>query len=194
MSYLSDKEIEQAIGEGQLRFDPPLSPDQFSACSIDLRIGESIQIPPDTAPGFEMKVKTIKARPQDSFPTISINTPYDLRPHEFVLGKTFERIVIAGDAALVGFIEGRSGVARHGLVVHCTAPMVQPGWAGQITLELVNHGKYPIALHTKDSICQMMFARLGTLTTRPYSSQQQQQPGFGNGLTRTAPDGHASRS
>jgi dCTP deaminase len=188
MSYLSDREIEHAIAEGLLTIDPPVTPAQFSPCGIDLHLGSSVWRPPEPATGYEMKPSSIKARPQDVFPEESIATGhYDLKPREFMLGETFERVTIAPRAELIGFIEGRSGVARHGLLVHCTAPIVQPGWSGPITLELVNLGKYPLPLRARDGICQMVFARLGTPTARPYSSQAQQQPGFDGGNGKAMP-------
>jgi dCTP deaminase len=189
MSYLSDREIEKAIADGLLVIDPPVTTAQYSPCGIDLHLGASVWRPPDPATAYEIKPSSIKARPQEVFPEESMATGhYDLKPGEFMLGVTFERVAIAPGAELIGFIEGRSGVARHGLLVHCTAPIVQPGWSGPITLELVNLGKYPLPLRARDGVCQMVFARLGTPTSRPYSSQTQQQPGFagGNGKIRTA--------
>ena len=65
-----------------------------------------------------------------------------LDPHSFLLGETAEGISIPPH--LAGWIEGKSGRARHGVLVHCTAPHIAPGWGRTkpkaITLELVNLG------------------------------------------------------
>ncbi len=66
-----------------------------------------------------------------------------LQPHEFLLGETAEGISLPPH--LAGWIEGKSGRARHGLL----APHIAPGWGipnpKAITLELVNLAPVPAA-------------------------------------------------
>jgi dCTP deaminase len=55
-------------------------------------------------------------------------------------------------------VEGRSTYARAGLSMHQTAPWLQPGWHGQITLEIRNSGNNVIMLTPIiDQPCQVMF-------------------------------------
>jgi dCTP deaminase len=60
-------------------------------------------------------------------------------------------------------IEGKSGLARLGLVVHLTAPTIHAGFKGQIQLEMVNLGPNEIILDVGMPICQLIFEMtLGT--------------------------------
>lgn len=60
-------------------------------------------------------------------------------------------------------VEGRSTYARVGLIVHQTAPWIQPDWKGQIALEIVNHGPLQIELTPlHDRPCQLTFFRLSS--------------------------------
>jgi dCTP deaminase len=176
--FLSDVEIEAALAVKEITIDPFVV-DHLSACTIDLRINETIWLPTEAPQDYEIRPKTLKARPQESWPAYSITDTYHLEPGGFVLGETYERISIAPTAPILGFLEGRSSVARLGLLVHCSAPLVAPGYSGRITLELVNLGKHPLPLKYKDSICQIAFARLGIPSSRPSPGSKKPQPRYG---------------
>lgn len=84
---------------------------------------------------------------------------YELSSGEFVLALTHERITMPRH--LIALVEGRSTYARVGLSMHQTAPWIQPGWAGQITLEIRNSGPLNIALQPLlDRPCQLTFFQL----------------------------------
>jgi len=57
---------------------------------------------------------------------------------------------------LAARIEGRSSLARFGLIVHCTAPTIHAEFSGNITLEITNLGSYPIMLRPGMRICQLI--------------------------------------
>ena len=82
-----------------------------------------------------------------------------LEPNEFVLALTYERIWMPRN--LIAMVEGRSTYARVGLSMHQTAPWIQPGWNGQITLEIRNSGPLKIELTPLiDMPCQLTFFQL----------------------------------
>lgn len=84
---------------------------------------------------------------------------YVLHPDEFVLALTYEHIYMPRD--LIAMVEGRSTYARVGLSMHQTAPWIQPGWDGQITLEMRNSGPFKIELTPIDEMpCQLTFFKL----------------------------------
>ena len=91
----------------------------------------------------------------------------------FILGVTLEHVSVPD--YLVARIEGRSSLARLGLIVHTTAGYVDPGWDGRLTLELVNLNEEPIALKAGMSIAQLSVERLESPAERPYGS-----PGLGS--------------
>jgi len=70
-----------------------------------------------------------------------------LEPGKLVLAHTLETIKIPSD--LVGFVEGRSSWARLGVSIHITAPKIDPGFHGTITLEIVNLGTATVELRAK---------------------------------------------
>lgn len=77
---------------------------------------------------------------------------------------TFERVTLAND--IVGIVEGRSTYARLGMSMHQTAPWIQPGWQGQITLEFLNAGPLRLRLVPGvDRPCQLSFMRLSSALT-----------------------------
>lgn len=91
---------------------------------------------------------------------------YVLRPSEFTLASTSEWIQIGG--GIVGKLEGKSSLGRLGLIVHSTAGFIDPGFRGQITLELHNLFPYPLLLTKGMAICQIAFHILDQEVAYPY--------------------------
>jgi dCTP deaminase len=71
---------------------------------------------------------------------------------------TFESVTLPAD--LVGWLDGRSSLARLGLMVHVTAHRIDPGWSGRIVLEFFNAGKLPLALRPGMMIGALSFEPL----------------------------------
>ena len=64
-----------------------------------------------------------------------------------------------------------SSLGRLGLLIHSTAGYVDPGWKGNLTLELSNVAKLPIALYFGMRIGQISFFRMSSPVERPYGSK-----------------------
>jgi len=94
------------------------------------------------------------------------------------------------------FLGGRGGV-----FLSNTAGFVDPGYRGQITLELSNLGAAPVALSPGMRVSQLVFTELKSPSTRPYGSERgskyqdqagpraskiQDDPEFGTGGTEQA--------
>ena len=92
-----------------------------------------------------------------------------LHPGELALGITLESITMPDD--LVGWLDGRSSLARLGLMVHVTAHRIDPGWSGNIVLEFFNSGKLPLALRPGMAIGAMSFETLTGAAERPYTKR-----------------------
>ena len=93
-----------------------------------------------------------------------------LHPGDFVLGTTKEHVEIPHD--LVAAVEGRSSLGRLAVIVHATAGWIDPGYHGEITLELSNLGAAPVALTPGMRVCQLVFTELKSRATRPYGEQR----------------------
>lgn len=166
------REIKKAIDDGQIRFDPPISDGQIGETSIDLRLGRTfvkirdqkgITVSPSTGlAALKGLFDTYECPPADTFGRPS---EFILEPGDFILGVTYEKVILSND--IVGIVEGRSTYARLGMSMHQTAPWIQPGWEGQITLEFLNAGPLRLSLIPGvDRPCQLSFMRLSSeLTT-----------------------------
>lgn len=103
------------------------------------------------------------------------NTRFHLHPGGFVLGQTEECVTIPTD--LVGWLDGRSSLARMGLAVHSTAHTIEPGFKGQIVLEIHNVGPHTLVLHPGTRIAAVSFELLTQNTcVQPSSFSRQNQP------------------
>ena len=132
---LSDKTIEKLLAEGSLAIEP-LEPEQIQPASVDIRLGDTFGIVEDTPSGIvgledEIAYKTIRT------------DRYILLPGQFVLATTMEYVRLGAD--LTAFVEGRSSLGRMGLFVQ-NAGWVDPGFEGEITLELFNANRCALEL------------------------------------------------
>lgn len=89
-----------------------------------------------------------------------------MHPGQFLIASTREKVTIPD--WLVGVVDGKSTLGRKGLAVHITAGYIDPGFSGQITLELRNLGTYPVLLSCGMKICQLRLTRLTSPVLRPY--------------------------
>jgi dCTP deaminase len=94
---------------------------------------------------------------------------YVLQPGEFILGSTVEYVTLPHD--IVARVEGRSSVGRLGVMVHVTAGYIDPGFIGNITLELFNCSDKPFQLNFGDCLCQIVFETLSSSCKQPYDGK-----------------------
>jgi len=162
---LSDRDIERYLREGRLIVEP-LEPEiQIQPSSIDLRLGNHFKIFKHMRKGY---IDPLKDNVDDYTEDVYIQDgeQFILHPGEFVLGTSKEWIEIPPD--LVARVEGRSSLGRLALLVHATAGYIDPGFKGNITLELSNVGKMPIALIPGMRVCQLALEKLSSPCHRPY--------------------------
>lgn len=95
---------------------------------------------------------------------------YLMQPGQFVLGATKEALGVPNGIA--GSLEGKSSLARLGLLVHVTAGFIDPGWEqAQITLEIVNLSPLPIILRPDMKIAQIAYQLVDDISAKPYGSE-----------------------
>jgi dCTP deaminase len=82
-----------------------------------------------------------------------------------VLGSTLERITLPSD--IVARLEGKSSLARLGLVIHSTAGFIDAGFDGDVTLELSNVATLPILLYPGMKVAQFAFFALDRPPSTP---------------------------
>ncbi len=91
--------------------------------------------------------------------------------HTFMLAATMERFQMPHD--VMGVVHDKSSWARKGLTVQNT--VIEPGWCGYLTLELVYHGEGELIVCEGDPIAQIVFHRLDEITEQPYMGKYQNQ-------------------
>ena len=74
----------------------------------------------------------------------------------FILASAIEEFDMPPD--LVGVVHDKSTWARQGLSVFNT--VIEPGWKGFLTLELVFHGNREVVIHAGAGIAQVIFTSL----------------------------------
>lgn len=93
-----------------------------------------------------------------------------LKPNDFILASTVETVRMPAD--LLAHLEGKSTLARQGLIVHVTAGFIDPGFQGKITLELKNISQHNLFLHQGMRIGQLVFEPLDHPAQHPYGSDK----------------------
>ncbi|MEK6902289.1 MAG: dCTP deaminase [archaeon] len=165
---LSDVEIRKLVENGDI-FVPtdsnPIQLDlQLGPSSIDLRLGPEILLFDNHA----MRIIDLNEKQPPRMRRVQVDDKegFVLHPGEFVLGTTVEAVKIPSD--LVGRVGGRSSLGRLGLTIQTDAGIIDPGFEGQINLQIHNLGRQPLLLRPLQRICQLYFMRLSTPAETPY--------------------------
>ncbi|MBF0191381.1 MAG: dCTP deaminase [Magnetococcales bacterium] len=170
---LSDQDILKAIAAGRIVIDPMPPDNCLGSFSVDVSLGHVFRTfrhvrVPYLDLSDQKSVHSVSEACMEEV-TIGEQERFILHPGEFALGMTRERIGVAED--LVGWLDGRSSLARVGLMVHITAHSIDPGWDGHITFEFFNAGRLPLALNPGLRIGAISFETLSSPTTRPYGKK-----------------------
>ncbi|MCP4704837.1 MAG: dCTP deaminase [candidate division Zixibacteria bacterium] len=137
---------------------PLLNEEQVGPASIDIRLGSSIIIPRKTYMDKQdvtdqKMIREVEERLYERS-RLRHNSKFILHPNQLILGVTYEYLSLPYDLCCT--IASRSSWGRLGLVI-ATAAMVQPGYKGCLTLELVNLSESPIALYPGLTVGQLIF-------------------------------------
>lgn len=163
---LSDGTIKKMLQEGTLEITP-LTEEQIQPASVDVRLGNTFSVVEDSSSGIITMDKKIQ------YKTIQTDT-YILLPGQFVLATTMEYFSLPNN--LTAFVEGRSSLGRMGLFIQ-NAGWVDPGFKGEITLELFNANRCAIELKAGRRVGQLVFAEMDKEALKPYNGKYQGQRG-----------------
>ncbi len=164
---LSDRDIRAQIAAGRIVIDP-FTPESIQPSSVDLHLDRRFRVFRNNRYPY---IDVRQEQPElTELLEISGDEPFVLHPGEFVLGSTLERVALPDD--LVSRLEGKSSLGRLGLLIHSTAGYVDPGWDGNLTLELSNVANLPIALYQGMKIGQISFQRLSSPVEVPYGDER----------------------
>jgi|TARA_B110000014_G_C20111704_1_gene585848 dCTP deaminase len=172
---LCDTDIEKYLDEEKIVIFPKPDQSMISGVSVDIRLGNEFRVfQVHNAPYIDLSGP--KADVQNSMSSvmsdeifIQDNDAFFLHPGELALAVTYESVTLPDN--IVGWLDGRSSLARLGLMVHVTAHRIDPGWSGQIVLEFYNSGKLPLALRPKMKIAALNFETMSSSAARPYNKR-----------------------
>lgn len=165
MTILSDGAIRARLAAGDLRLDP-LDETLIQPASVDFRLGSDFIVFDGCGPASVV----VDPYEDNSAVTRQVvvpeGAPFVLAPGMFALGTTVETVTIPAD--MVARVEGKSSIARWGIIVHTTAGFVDPGFEGQVTLEFANLSAHPFRLWPGMKIGQFSFETLDAPALIPY--------------------------
>ena len=172
---LCDKDIYQYLLDGKIKISPKPDYADISGVTVDITLGNKFRVFEEhNAPYIDLSGP--KAQVQEALNTvmsdeilIADDKAFFLHPGELALAVTQESITLP--ANIVGWLDGRSSLARLGLMVHVTAHRIDPGWSGNIVLEFFNSGKLPLALKPGMKIGAISFEVLSDFAEKPYNSR-----------------------
>ena len=164
---LSDSEIKRRMfvkGREQIIITPEPGSQSIQPTSVDLHLSSTLRLYPLPIRGLRLVLD-----PEQGADTREKHFgTHELEPGDFLLASTLEHVTIPHD--LVAIVEGKSSLGRIGLAVHITAGFIDPGFRGNITLELKNVNAHPILLTGGMAICQLCFEPILGTVERPYGS------------------------
>lgn len=168
--HLADTDILKRLEEGSIVIDPLENPDlQIQPASVDVTLGtEFLKFNPRNV----TSINPLDNNPEEYMERIEItdDEPFVVHPGDFVLATTKEWVEIPDD--IISFVDGRSTLGRLGIVIHATAGLLDPGWNGNVTLEISNLGQIPVELTPGMRIGQLTFTELKNPSDRPYGAER----------------------
>lgn len=168
---LPDWAIKQYIRDGVIKIDP--LPENWESLvdevTIDFHLGNVLKVfnrdglntidtKYSTREEIESMMQTIYLKP---------GQPFILTENDFVIAATKERLKLPDN--IIGQLNGKSSLARLGVVVHSTAARFDPGWDGCPVLEFGTFLKgKKIVIYEGSPICAFSFERMSGKTERSY--------------------------
>lgn len=167
---LPDWAIVEGIQKGIIQIDP--LPDNWreamGTVTIDFRLGSEIQVlRTNRVTHFDVR----RGVQVGDFEQIHLEEgePFILGSGDLVVAKTREKLVLPRN--MIGHMEGRSSLARIGVVVFLNAARFDPGWNNQPVLEMKGEAPVPVVLYGGEPICAFSFERLMADVERPYGER-----------------------
>lgn len=190
---LCDRDIEAWLDNGQLEITPRPPVERINGATVDVRLGNQFRtFRGHTAAFIDLsgpkdEVSAALDRVMSDEIVLPEGEAFFLHPGELALAVTLESVTLPDN--LVGWLDGRSSLARLGLMVHVTAHRIDPGWQGRIVLEFYNSGKLPLALRPGMLIGALSLnrcpARLrGRITAAPMPNTKGSRARMPAGLTK----------
>lgn len=155
---LADKTIRKYLVEGKIQITPQITPEDVRPAGVRVHLSEEILIP---KPNQTVNLSSSAINRELEYEKINIkNNPYTLKPNDFILAASNEKIHTTKDILTV--LDGRSTIARLGLTTHITAGVLDGIMYGPQSpvLEIKNVGVFDIIINYLDPIALICFYKL----------------------------------
>lgn len=160
--FLSDVDILSEVKAGNITLEPFVRK-QLQPATYDIKLGNTFIINDAHSTTAIDPVK--KIFPKTQVIEVKDGAEFVLHPGVSILGYSKERF--GSDSYLIE-VNGKSSLARIGLIVHNSASIVNPGHYLNIALELCNLNNVPIILRPGMEIAQLSFSTLSSHTKQSY--------------------------
>lgn len=160
--FLSDTDIQAEVAVGNITLEP-FSKKQLQPATYDIKLGNTFII--NDAHSTKVIDPVKKNFPKTHTIEVEDGEEFVLHPGVSVLGYSKEKF--GSDQYLIE-VNGKSSLARIGLIVHNSASIVNPGHYLHIALELCNLNNVPIVLRPGMEIAQLTFSTLSSHTKQSY--------------------------
>ena len=172
---LPDWAIKEHIKQGIIKIDP--LPDNWEdlvdEVTIDFHLGNVLKVfnrgGLDTIDTKYTSREEIEGMMQTVY--LKPGQPFILTENEFVIAATKERLTLPEN--MIGQLNGKSSLARIGVVVHSTAARFDPGWDGCPVLEFGTFLRAKkIVIYEGSPICAFSFEKMASAVERSYMSRE----------------------
>jgi dCTP deaminase len=162
---LSDTEIFECIEEGAIKIVPFVR-ENVGPCSVDLTLSSKFRV---FKPGSIVDPRSPESIRENTLYVDTKNKPFTLAPNQFVLACTREKVFISKKISAT--LEGRSSIARLGVVVHA-AGLINPGTKNStLTLEVFCMNNSPVVLYPGMKIVQIIFTKMDRAASIGYDDR-----------------------
>jgi len=159
---LSDIDIKKAVEAGDIVLEP-FDESRLQPASYDILLGNTFFVNDAHASAFIDPVKKIFPKSQEV--KLGEDDVFVLHPGVSILG--YSKDYFGSDSHLIE-VNGKSSLARIGLLVHNSAALINPGHFLNVALELCNLNNVPIILRPGMAIAQLTFSVLSGRPQQDY--------------------------
>ena len=171
VGILPDWVIAEYVAKNEISISPLAKNwrESIDQVSIDFHLGNKLKL---FRAGTYRFVDTRRGLPDDAMEEVNLQDgdPFILEPGAFAIATTREVLKLPND--ILGRLEGKSSLARLGILVHSTAARFDPGWNGAPVLELGNLGPKPAILYCGMPICAFTFEKLSSPVRMRYEGSR----------------------
>jgi len=160
---LSDGAIRSALAMGEIDVCPFVQ-ENLQPASLDLTLDSTYRVP-----RLDVGCIDVAEVPEGHTRELCDDFVIPLEPGDFILACTRE--VVRLGPAYAARVEGRSSIGRLGVQIHTTAGFIDPGFEGQITLEITNVAPWEVHLRPGMRIAQLAVMRMWGTPLADYSAK-----------------------